>query len=74
VIELRQHRALYPALAVDDAVRTFAPHARLERADDTSHHVVRISDALADDAAEREIAGALGNWALGLSIKGSPRP
>jgi hypothetical protein len=70
VIELRFHRELYAAAALDEAVRVYGPHATLERADDGAHVVVRVSAATPER--ERRVAGELGNYALGLTV-GGPR-
>lgn len=68
---LRLHRDLYAGKAVDEAVAVFAPHATLERKDEPSHWVVPI--AAATPQRERRVAGELGNYALGLTVKGRRR-
>ncbi len=68
---LRLHRDLYAGKAVDEAVAVFAPHATLERKDEPSHWVVQI--AAATPQRERRVAGELGNYALGLTVKGRRR-
>ena len=68
---LRLHRDLYVGTAVDEAVAVFAPHATLERKDEPSHWVVQITAATAQR--ERRVAGELGNYALGLTVKGRRR-
>lgn len=71
--ELRFHRDLYPGEAVDAAIRTFEPWARVEREDSgaegasPSHWVVRIFAR--SPAAERRVAGELANFALGLAVR-----
>ena len=69
--ELRLHRELYDGAALDAALAVFAPHGALERRDQPSHWVVEIT-ALSPER-ERKIAGALGNYALGLTVKGRKR-
>jgi hypothetical protein len=69
--ELRLHRDLYEAAAVEAAVGVYAPHATIERADEPAAWVVRISAA--SPARERRVAGELGNYALGLTVKGRTR-
>jgi hypothetical protein len=71
MIELRLHRALYQQTAVDQAVAAFGAHGTFERQDDSSYYVVRVA-AKAGSAPEREqrLANELGNWALGLTIRG----
>jgi len=70
--ELRFHRDLYPGEAVDAAIRTFEPWARLVRETSDSHWIVRISARSA--AAERRVAGELANFALGLTIREGRAP
>ena len=65
--EVRFHREIYRGTAVDEAVKVFAPHASFELAEEPAHWVVRITGQSA--ARERRIAGELGNYALGLTIK-----
>lgn len=67
MIELRFHRALYDGKAIDEALKTFAAHASFEQAEEPTHWVVRITAK--DAARERRIAGELGNFALGLTIR-----
>jgi hypothetical protein len=71
VTELRLHRDLYTNAAVDRAVAVYAPHATLERQDDSSHWVVAIRANTVER--ERRVAGELGNYALGLTAKGRTR-
>ena len=65
--ELRFHRGLYDATAIDEAAATFADYATLERADDATHLVVRVTSS--DGARERKVAAELANFALGLTIR-----
>lgn len=71
--ELRFHRDLYPGEAVDAAIRTFEPWARVERevAGDEgaspAYWVVRIFAR--SPAVERRVAGELANFALGLAVR-----
>ncbi len=64
---LRLHRDLYRGTAVDEAAKAFAGYAKLELVEDPSHWVVKI--AAATPERERRIAGELGNWSLGLTVK-----
>jgi hypothetical protein len=66
VIELRLHRDIYRAPAVDEAVGVFGSFATLERCDDAEHLAVRISGKSGER--ERRIAGELANYALGLTV------
>ncbi len=65
--ELRLHRSLYASAAVEQAVATFAAHGTLERADDATHFVVKVTSK--SDERARRIAHELGNWALGLTVR-----
>jgi hypothetical protein len=69
--ELRLHRDLYAAAAVDEAVALYARYGSFERVDTASHWIVRVTAAGA--ARERRVAGELGNYALGLTVKGRRR-
>jgi hypothetical protein len=71
VTELRLHRDLYPTAAVDRAIGVYAPHATIERRDEPSHWVVAITARSPER--ERRVAGELGNYALGLTVKGRTR-
>lgn len=68
--ELKFHRALYPGEAVDAAIGTFDGYAELTREQTASHWVVRVRARSA--AAERQIAGELANFALGLTVRRGP--
>ncbi len=74
MIERRFHRRLYRGTSVDEAVKVFAPHGSFELAEEASHWVVRITAA--SPARERRLAGELGNYALGLTVKagGAEKP
>ena len=65
--EIRFHREIYRGTAIDEAVKVFTPHATFELAEEPDHWVVRITGKNA--ARERRVAGELGNYALGLTIK-----
>lgn len=71
MIELRLRRALYRDAAVDEAVKTFGAYATIDRGDDGSHFVVRVSGK--DVEREKRIANELGNWALGATIRTRPK-
>ena len=70
--ELRFHREIYRGTALDEAVKVFAKFATFELAEEPEHWVVKLTAKSA--ARERQVAGELGNYALGLAIKnGGPR-
>lgn len=62
---LRFHRSLYQGNAVDEAVKTFGRFATFDLVEEPEHWVVRLEAA----AREREVAGELSNYALGLTVK-----
>lgn len=64
--EVRLHRSLYRAAAVDEAVQVYAPYATLEQVEDGDHRVVRVASTT--HARERRVARELANYALGLTI------
>jgi len=66
-VTLRFHRELYDGAAVDAAVKQYDGYAEFELTEDPDYWVVAI--ALDDDAARRELAGELANYALGLTIE-----
>jgi hypothetical protein len=69
--EVRFHREVYRGEAVDAAIRTFEPWARVEREASPTHWIVRISAR--SPAVERRVAGELSNYALGLTVRdGAP--
>jgi hypothetical protein len=64
---VRFHRELYPGTALDEAIKLYEPFAKVARSEESSHWVITLT---ADtDARERRIAGELGNYALGLSVR-----
>ncbi len=65
---LRLHRDLYQGKAVDEALGVFASHGTFARKEEPTHWVVEVSAATPER--ERRVAGALGNYALGLTMKG----
>jgi hypothetical protein len=65
VTTLRFHRAVYSGPAVDEAVKVFAAYATFALREESEHWVVDLDGG----AREREIAGELGNYALGLTVK-----
>jgi hypothetical protein len=67
VIELRLHRELYRGTAVDEAVKVFVRYGVFELAEAPEHWVVRVQSK--SIARERQLAGELGNYALGLTVK-----
>jgi hypothetical protein len=71
VIEVRLHRHIYAAAAVDEAVTVYGPYATLDRCDAGEHWGVRVS--VGAPAKERRVAGELANYALGLTVKGASK-
>ena len=70
MIEVRLHRGLYPAAAVDEAVKVYGPHATLERCDEAEHWGVRVTaPETSSPSRERRVAGELANYALGLTAR-----
>lgn len=67
MIELRFHREVYAGTAVDEAVKRFGAFAGFELVEEPTHWVVRVSGA--DPAREARVAGELGNYALGVTVK-----
>jgi hypothetical protein len=67
VIALRLHRALYRGVCVDEAVQALDRFATMERADEETHWVVRLTSASPER--ERRLAGELANRALGLTVQ-----
>jgi hypothetical protein len=58
---------VYTAAAVDEALAVYSPHADIER---TAQGDVWLIDVnCPDPVRERRIAGELGNYALGLTIR-----
>jgi hypothetical protein len=64
--ELRLHRELYAGTAVDAAAKKLEKFAEVELVEDPTHWVVRLR--CKSPARERQVAGVLANWALGLTI------
>jgi hypothetical protein len=67
LIELSFHREIYAGPSIDEAVKIFASYATFELEEQPEHWRVRITAASPER--ERRIAGELGNFALGLTIK-----
>lgn len=65
--ELSFNRELYQGTAVDEAVKVFAGFATFELAEAPRHFIVRVSAATPER--ERQVAGELSNYALGLTVK-----
>lgn len=68
--ELRFHRDLYPGTALDAAIKTYDEWAEIQREESATHWIVKISAG--NPAAERQIAGELANYALGLTVREGP--
>jgi hypothetical protein len=66
VRELRLHRELYEGTAVDAAAKKLARFAELELVEEPTHWVVRVR--CKTPGRERQVAGVLANWALGLTV------
>ena len=71
MIELRFHRDIYQGTAVDEAVKTYAAYAAFELREDPEYWVVQLTGP--SEARERRVAGELGNYALGLTVRGAKR-
>jgi len=67
VTALKFNRSIYDGFAVDEAVKVFATFARFELREEPEHWVVEL--AAEGEARERQIAGELGNYALGLTVR-----
>ena len=67
MIELRLHREIYRGASVDEAVKVFGAYAKFDLEEQPDHWLVRITAA--SPLRERRIAGELGNYALGLTVK-----
>jgi hypothetical protein len=65
--ELRFHRAVYAGTAVDEAVKRFGAFATFDLREEPEHWIVRLDAP--DPAREARVAGELGNYALGTTIK-----
>ena len=70
--ELRFHREIYRAEAVDEAVQVFDRFADFEVSNDGEHRVVVLTAKKA--SREKRIADELANYALGLTIRGRGVP
>ena len=53
--------------AVDEAAKIFGPYAQLELIEEGAHWLVRITADSGDR--ERAVAGELGNYALGITVR-----
>jgi len=67
VSELRLHRELYLASAIEEAIGLYAAHAEITRGDEGDHVVLRIASARPGRAVR--VARELSNYALGLTIQ-----
>ena len=65
--ELKFDRQIYAGTAVDEAVKTFAGFAAFELREEPQHWVVQLTATTPER--ERQVAGELGNFALGLTVK-----
>ena len=65
--ELRFHRAVYAGTAVDEAVKRFGAFATFELREDPEHWVVKLTAPTPER--EARVAGELGNFALGTTIR-----
>lgn len=65
--ELRFHRSVYAGNAVDEAVKRFGPFAAFELQEEPEHWIVRLRAPTPER--EARVAGELGNYALGTTIK-----
>jgi hypothetical protein len=67
VTELRFHKRVYAGTAVDEAVKVFGPYATFALREEPEHWIVALTAA--DPKRERRVAGELGNYALGLTVR-----
>ena len=67
MITLRFHRAVYDGKAVDEAAKAYGSFATLELAEEPEHWVIKLSAPTPER--ERMVAGELGNFALGTTIR-----
>ena len=65
--ELRFHRTIYAGTAVDEAVKRFGAFATFALREETEHWVVQLEAPTPDR--EARVAGELGNYALGTTIR-----
>lgn len=68
---LRFHKDVYRGEAVDAAVKVFERHGSFELVEEPEHWVVNVIASVAER--ERRLAGELGNYALGLTIREAGR-
>lgn len=61
------HKSLYAGVAVDEAVKTFAAHAKFELSETESAWVVQVTAA--EPRKELRVVRELGNFALGLTVQ-----
>jgi len=73
VIELRFHRDLYSAKAVDETAEAFAAVAAIERSEDESAITLAVEPRYTKPAQVRRIIGELQNYALAKTIDEGPR-
>ncbi|MFO0629309.1 MAG: HxsD-like protein [Polyangiales bacterium] len=66
--ELRLHRDLYTAAAVEGAVKALGRFGAFEVAELGAYHLVRITAS--SPAREAKLSRELGNYALGLTRQG----
>jgi hypothetical protein len=66
------HRDLYRGVAVEEAVKVYGSYATLERVEVDNHWAVRVTGSSPER--ERQIAGELANFALGLTVGGGLEP
>ncbi len=64
---LRFHKTVYAGESVDEAVKTFERFASFSLTDDDAHFIVTFEAKRPE--LEKRIAGELGNFALGLTVK-----
>lgn len=69
MIELRFHKELYSAEALDRAAAAYEAFARVERADEAGYFVTRLT-ALPSEGDESETAAEFANYVLGATVDG----
>lgn len=65
MIEVRLHRDLYRASAVEEATRAYSAHGSVTLAEEGEYFLVRVEA----EGVERELADELANAALGLTVE-----
>lgn len=65
--ELRFDKAVYAGEAVDEAVKALAGHGEFDLTEEEGVWVVKVTAK--NPGLERRVAGELGNFALGLTIR-----